>query len=773
MDTKWKRSKSVLSFIAFCLGISLLIGSAFSTCQLMFSGDREVLKGSGDYQQSAYFRDYVSERLASFLGVATGGESTKYGTYGVGNDYGDKPWWWYDSDYYEDGIGYVAYGYDENYDYYDEAYESYYEESSKDNKFDVKTYMAEKAANKNLRYAVIYKGKLLYTNIEGYENKVGQAWNGEDVGKSLSEEEYNFTLWFNKKGDGKVEIVKDGKAEDVYGDGVYTRESRWYVPGYTNFNADLSTKEAVIFMAVAKTPKLYVAGNYGSYGPVTYGRILYNMEKSFEAQQNQFLLNMAMIGLSIALLIFAWFWRKEKRQANQYIAGLIQKIWLELKILILLVVVCMSGRYISWGNLREWIDIIRYEEAIYWGDFFTYGLQLQSISPWFFVIVFWVIYLVSLEIRYNRGKQKKLILGTLGTKGFTYSVQKTLIKRYRVILVTAGLALLLCLLSFIMIRDVMMDYYGDGSLFQWIILLVAGILAFYLIAGIANLRRNRQLAVDMGLLAKQIVRIKEGDLTNRLDFPEDGDLRQAAENLNEIQHGLEKALEQQMHSERLKVDLVTNVSHDIKTPLTSIISYVDLLKQEEQLPEHVKEFIQILGEKSERLRNIVQDVFEVSKATSGQLSVEPETLDLAKLLRQTLADMNNQLEESGLTIKTSMPEEPVYICADGQRLYRVFQNLIQNALKYSMEGTRIFLLIREEQNQIAVYVKNTSAVELAEGVDFTERFARGDVSRSDGGSGLGLSIAKSFTEACGGSFHIEVDADLFTAKVAFPTVEEI
>ncbi|MGI6000240.1 MAG: sensor histidine kinase, partial [Candidatus Merdisoma sp.] len=208
--------------------------------------------------------------------------------------------------------------------------------------------------------------------------------------------------------------------------------------------------------------------------------------------------------------------------------------------------------------------------------------------------------------------------------------------------------------------------------------------------------------------------------------------------------------------------------HDLKTPLTSIVSYIELLEQEEELTEHVRDYIRILGEKSERLKNMVQDVFEVSKAASGQLPVHLEELDFGKLLRQTLADMNVQIEKSGLFFRVAVPDEPVLIRADGQRLYRVFQNLIQNALQYSLKGSRVYLTLSEENGTACASVKNTSAAELDGSVDFTERFVRGDLSRSDGGSGLGLSIARSFTEACGGKFQVKVEADLFVASVTFP-----
>ena len=218
-------------------------------------------------------------------------------------------------------------------------------------------------------------------------------------------------------------------------------------------------------------------------------------------------------------------------------------------------------------------------------------------------------------------------------------------------------------------------------------------------------------------------------------------MKEVFENLSEIQRGMDTALRERMKSEQMKVDLVANVSHDIKTPLTSIISYIELLKQEADLPEHVKEFIRILGEKSERLRTIVQDVFEISKATSGQLPVTIDELDLGKLVQQTLADMDAQVEQSGFIMKVSIPEFPIFIQADGQRLYRVFQNLIQNALKYSLAGSRIYLDVEEEEGQAAVRIKNISGRELERTLDFTERFVRGDASRTDGGRGFPLQKA--------------------------------
>ena len=245
-------------------------------------------------------------------------------------------------------------------------------------------------------------------------------------------------------------------------------------------------------------------------------------------------------------------------------------------------------------------------------------------------------------------------------------------------------------------------------------------------------------------------------------------LRQSMADAHLVNEGLEEAVGERMRSERMKVELITNVSHDLKTPLTSIISYTELLSREEGLPDHVNDYIKILGEKSERLKTMVQEVFEVSKAATGNLPLNLEEIDLCKLISQTLADMSERIAQSGLTVREQLPSGAIPIRADGGRMYRVFQNLIQNALAYSLEGSRIYVTLEAADGRAVATVRNTSKEELGPDMDFTGRFVRGDESRSDGGSGLGLSIAKTFTEACGGAFRVETAGDLFTVTVEFP-----
>ena len=216
----------------------------------------------------------------------------------------------------------------------------------------------------------------------------------------------------------------------------------------------------------------------------------------------------------------------------------------------------------------------------------------------------------------------------------------------------------------------------------------------------------------------------------------------------------------------MKSELITNVSHDLKTPLTSIINYVDLLNQENITEDQRKKYLGILKDKSNRLKALIEDLFEVSKASSGSMELDMQDLDPVSLLRQTLGEFEDKIENSNLKIIKKIPEEKLVVYADGRKTFRIFQNLLSNIFKYSMEGSRVYIEVSDAGQYVEVIFKNTSKEEL----NFTEeeilqRFKRGDASRTTDGSGLGLAIAKSLTEVQEGIFDIKIDGDLFKAIV--------
>ncbi len=273
---------------------------------------------------------------------------------------------------------------------------------------------------------------------------------------------------------------------------------------------------------------------------------------------------------------------------------------------------------------------------------------------------------------------------------------------------------------------------------------------------------------DEAQLERQIREIYVGNYSYRPAMHKNSPYIPVSDMLSAISEQYRMGIEETVRAERTKMELVTNVSHDLKTPLTSIIGYVELLSKQ-NLEGEAGEYVEILQKKSERLKNIVSDVFELAKTTSGEITVERETLDLSKLSYQTLAEMEDRIAASGLEVKTSICQPPVTIISDGKRLYRVIQNLLDNALKYSLKGTRIYYSLEKHANIAYIIIKNVASYEMNFTKDeILERFTRADKARSTEGSGLGLSIAQGFTLACGGTFDIELDGDMFKVIIGFP-----
>lgn len=280
-------------------------------------------------------------------------------------------------------------------------------------------------------------------------------------------------------------------------------------------------------------------------------------------------------------------------------------------------------------------------------------------------------------------------------------------------------------------------------------------------------------AVEQYQIRQGVEKIRDGALSGKIDIEQlHGEEKSLAEAINNIGEGLLHAVDDSTKNERMKADLITNVSHDIKTPLTSIINYVNLIKLEKIDNERVQGYIQILDEKSQRLRQLTADLVEASKISSGNVKLDMQVIDLVELVYQTSGEFNEKFEQKELTIVTKLPKTAVLIRADGRQLYRVIENLYNNVAKYALEKTRVYVDISYVEEKVVFSIKNVSEHSLARensnAGDLTERFIRGDSSRTTEGSGLGLSIAKSLTVLMGGVFDIKVDGDLFKASITFP-----
>lgn len=284
-------------------------------------------------------------------------------------------------------------------------------------------------------------------------------------------------------------------------------------------------------------------------------------------------------------------------------------------------------------------------------------------------------------------------------------------------------------------------------------------------------------SVEHYQILQGVEEIADGALGAKIDVDDlHGEDKKLAEAINNIGTGLLHAVDDSTKNERMKADLITNVSHDIKTPLTSIINYVNLLKMEHIENERVNNYVRVLDEKSQRLKQLTEDLVEASRISSGNVKLEMQKIDIVELVYQTGGEFNEKFEDKELTIVTKIPQKAIYILADGRQLYRVIENLYNNVAKYALEKTRVYVDVQAGTEKVLFSIKNVSekslATENSNVEDLTERFIRGDSSRTTEGSGLGLSIAKNLTVLMGGQFDIGVDGDLFKANIVFPVYRE-
>ena len=381
------------------------------------------------------------------------------------------------------------------------------------------------------------------------------------------------------------------------------------------------------------------------------------------------------------------------------------------------------------------------------------------------------IYLVTLPIAFSILREYKA--GLLWKNSYTkiikesfsiYMLKRTFKKKL------GSNFLVMILVDFVVVILFLLTTINVKSLFGRLTIFICFII--FLIINMVIFNKVYKTAIAFDKIAEAIKEIANGDTRYRLDESEfTGREISVVKDLNNISKGFQGAINEQVKSERLKADLITNVSHDIKTPLTSIINYVDLIKREKPENAKIQEYLDVLSVKSQHLKNLTEDLVEASKVSSGNISVELRDIDLVEMINQTNGEFEEKFAEKGLKIISTIPTTGIMIKADGRHLWRVLENLYNNAFKYAAKNSRIYIDITSENNIATFVIKNISENPLNIKPDeLTERFVRGDVSRTTEGSGLGLSIAKSLTILQGGKFEIIIDGDLFKVQIRFKAV---
>lgn len=468
-----------------------------------------------------------------------------------------------------------------------------------------------------------------------------------------------------------------------------------------------------------------------------------------------FILCVVYIIVMILLSVYASIKRKDRIYANYHMARFFDNFWIELKLALFL---CFIGSAIAISVEMFWTDDI---------------IALMTAC----VIGVWGLYLLGVDIRHNTFRRcfgnnifmstKRQVEKVAGKLSYGYHLSlherpfvKVMRKKF---------------INYIIFMAIILFFF-TWSLFAFIVGNFGAFLIVVICVGLGvyltyrYLKNTCETLYEFTKISDKIISIRNGIDSDPLIFPPESLLKNTAFALNDVQSGIKNAVEEQMKSERMKIELVTNVSHDIKTPLTSLISYTELLNQCDNLTDEAKDYIKILKEKLRRLTELIGNLFDLSKATSSEMEVVRDEIDLRKLINQVDAQFSDSIEDTGLKFIYRMPDEPVMLYSDGAKLHRVLENLYINVLKYSLEGSRVFVSLIPTSEYVKFSIANISREEI----DYTpeeimSRFVRGDKTRTTEGSGLGLAIARSFTELCGGDFSLEFDGDVFKVNIKFPS----
>ena len=466
------------------------------------------------------------------------------------------------------------------------------------------------------------------------------------------------------------------------------------------------------------------------------GDSIYTIYQSFIENNDRFIITWIVLGISsLILLVISRKLRKNNGINTEVdkVVGIIKNYPIEYKVVGILV------------------SCIIYELSIRKRYYSNYIAKLSVGNIIGTAVLFGVLYVLARDL-YLHYKEGTLLENNISIKVWDYI--KEIMKKgsiFRTIL----------LMTLMYIAIVLILLFIGMTLESFPIFLISGIIITIIFIVIIVKRLVYLDRIMAG--AKDAA---EGKLTYKIEENGQGKFTDLAHNINNIKEGLRESIQNEIKSEKMRTELITNVSHDLKTPLTSIINYIELLKREEIEPDTARDYLNVLDNKAQRLKILIEDLFEASKAASGTMELNIEKLEITQLIKQVLGENDEKIKNQGLDLRINTPEEKVFIKGDGKRLYRVFENLVSNIVKYSMEKTRVYIDVIKRDGSVEIVMKNIASYELNFDVnEITERFKRADEARSSEGSGLGLAIAKSIVELHEGKLDIQIDGDLFKSII--------
>ncbi|SCK03923.1 Alkaline phosphatase synthesis sensor protein phoR [uncultured Clostridium sp.] len=512
---------------------------------------------------------------------------------------------------------------------------------------------------------------------------------------------------------------------DYYGHYVYENNEIMYSESKVDVDSNMGTKNSNV--------KIYVWTN----NPIQKGDNIYSAYITAKANMNRLYISIITLILSLVMLIISIRYLKKKDNLIEIVDNVVEKIKkypVEYKVASL---------------VGSWIIYLIFRSTIYNNGYISW-FKIENLIMLSVLFGVWYIVLRCLYLNYKEGALLKNNMSKKLWASFQVLMKNGSIFR--------SILLMFLLYSAIGVVLLFMAMIAYEAFFICLIVGIIVTIIFILVAlkKLAYLEKIMDGAKDGA----------EGRLTYKIEERGQGRFRDLAHNINNMKEGLRESIQKEVKSERMKTELITNVSHDLKTPLTSIINYIDLLKRENIEPEEARDYVNVLDNKAQRLKVLIEDLFEASKAASGAMELNIEKIEIVQLLKQVLGENDERISNNGLNLKVNTPEEKIYIKGDGKRLYRVFENLISNVIKYSLANTRVYIDVIKEDENVKIIMKNIAAYELNFDVnEITERFKRADEARTSEGSGLGLAIAKSIIELHGGKFDIEIDGDLFKSII--------